>query len=535
MTTTATAPDPPGQSRPPRRIFRTRDERAADKAAARARAAQAAVVAQRARDQREAERIKARQERKRLRAESVAERRDGAVREKGDARNTDLLTRVAALIATIVAGQGMWQFLDRVIGDVHWSLRLLMFAFLEVAVITSAIRARSNMRKNFSAGVDGIAVWALTSSSAVLAAMEARSLPEAVFRLLAPLVAAWLWERGMAIERHRIRGTKGINWRLTPERFLVRIGLAESRDRTASEVDTHRRLKRVALAAKKEHQLRRAGAKQRRIAAAVVKRDRALDLAVAHTDLATNPRTQEVLLDLVAALGGADSLSDILGEAKAPWQQLDHPAVTGAAKHREAVQLAEAMREWTDAIKSQRDPEVSAAITSMAAYIAGRDAIAPTAAPTMPVTPAVASPAADVTANGTSRGRDDVGQHAQLLVIDSVTNPVTADASDSDETGDSDRDSDGDRKRPDDQDNREAEEWIRRRCRGRNGVGRKPTQTDVNNAFGFSPGWARNRISEVQSRMLSQGYRFEPDGTVYAPTRSGSDADTSDAQEEVSA
>jgi hypothetical protein len=242
-----------------------------------------------------------------------------------------------------------------------------------------------------------------------------------------------------------------------------------------------------------------------------------------------------VLLDLVAALGGADSLSDILGEGKPRSQRLDRPAVTGAAKHREAVQLAEAMREWTDAIKSQRDPEVSAAITSMAAYIAGRDAIAPTTAPTMPVTSAVTSPAADVTTNGTAHGRDDVGQHAQLVVIDSVTNRVTADASDSDETGDSDRDSDGDRKRPDEQDNREAEEWIRRRCRGRNGVGRKPTQTDVNNAFGFSPGWARNRISEVQSRMLSQGYRFEPDGTVYAPTRSGSDADTSDAQEEVSA
>src|SRR5687768_5063981 len=118
----------------------------------------------------------------------------------------DVLTIVAASIATGVSAQGMWRFSGDVLG-LDGPLRLLLFAFIEVAIITSAVRARRNMRENFSAGIDGIAVWALTCLTAVLSSMDARSLPEAVFRLAAPLVAAWLWERGMAIERHRIRGT----------------------------------------------------------------------------------------------------------------------------------------------------------------------------------------------------------------------------------------------------------------------------------------------------------------------------------------
>lgn len=284
------------------------------------------------------------------------------------------LTIVTAAIATVVAGQGMWQFLDRVIGDVHWTLRGLMFAFLEAAVVTSAVRARKSMRENFSAGIDGMAVWVLTCVSAALAAMEARSIPEALFRLAAPLVAAWLWERGMAIERHRITGRGRIHWRITPERMFVRIGLAESSDRTATEVDTHRRLTRVALAAKRVHQLREAGASDRKIRSAIVTRDRALDRAIEHTDLARDQAAQATLLDLVTALGGGDSITTILETADAPWAGLDHPAITGAAKNSEAADLAAAMREWTATIKndSATDPEVSAAVTSMAAYIAGR-------------------------------------------------------------------------------------------------------------------------------------------------------------------
>ncbi|GAA3416303.1 hypothetical protein GCM10018952_44080 [Streptosporangium vulgare] len=223
----------------------------------------------------------------------------------------DLLTWLAASIATIVSAQGMWQFLDRIIGDVHWSLRGLMFAFIEVAVVISAVRARKNMRENFSAGIDGVAVWALTGLSAVLSAMEAASLPEAVFRLAAPLVAAWLWERGMAIERHRATGRKRIHWRFTLERVLVYIGLAEAQDRTAEEVDAQRRLTKVSLAAKKARRLRDAGASDRKQRAALAKLDTAFERAAEHAGLARDPEVQKRVRAETASLYSAAGLLDI--------------------------------------------------------------------------------------------------------------------------------------------------------------------------------------------------------------------------------
>ncbi|GAA3097111.1 hypothetical protein [Streptosporangium carneum] len=228
----------------------------------------------------------------------------------------DILTIVAASIATGVSAQGMWRFSGDVLGF-DGPLRLLLFAFIEVAVITSAVRARRNMRENYSAGIDGIAVWTLTGLSAVLSSMDARSLAEAVFRLAAPLVAAWLWERGMAIERHRITGRHRINWRLTPERMLVRVGLAEVSDRTASEVDAHRRLTRVALAAKRARALREAGASDRKMRVALTKLDKAMDRAVEHTGLAVDSNRQEALLSQIGALYNTSALIDL--SPPVPW------------------------------------------------------------------------------------------------------------------------------------------------------------------------------------------------------------------------
>ncbi|MFC4586828.1 hypothetical protein [Sphaerisporangium corydalis] len=228
----------------------------------------------------------------------------------------DILTIVAASIATGVSAQGMWRFSGDVLGF-DGPLRLLLFAFIEVAVITSAVRARRNMRENFSAGIDGMAVWALTGLSAVLSSLDARSLAEAIFRLAAPLVAAWLWERGMAIERHRITGRSRIKWRLTPERAMVRLGLAEVSDRTASEVDAHRRLTRVALAAKRARALREAGASDRKMRVALGRLDRMMDQAVEHTGLAVDTDRQEALLSQIGALYNTSALIDL--RPPVPW------------------------------------------------------------------------------------------------------------------------------------------------------------------------------------------------------------------------
>lgn len=59
------------------------------------------------------------------------------------------LTVVAAAIATGVSAQGMWRFTGDVLGF-DGPLRVLLFAFIELAVIASAVRARRSMRDNYS-------------------------------------------------------------------------------------------------------------------------------------------------------------------------------------------------------------------------------------------------------------------------------------------------------------------------------------------------------------------------------------------------
>ncbi|GAA3027079.1 hypothetical protein [Streptosporangium longisporum] len=222
----------------------------------------------------------------------------------------DILTVVAASIATGVSAQGMWRFSGDVLGF-DGPLRLLLFAFIEIAVITSAVRARRSVQAKLPAGVDGVAVWVLTGLTAVLSSMDARSVAETIFRLAAPLVAAWLWERGMAIERHRLGQTR-IHWRITPERILVWLGLAEATDRTAADVDAARRRTRIALAAKRARALRDAGASPKKIASAMRRMESRAAAAVRHIGLGVDAGQQRLLQQEVAALFSTAELVDVV-------------------------------------------------------------------------------------------------------------------------------------------------------------------------------------------------------------------------------
>ena len=272
-------------------------------------------------------------------ARAITPRTQRAVAAGARVDRADLLTYLAASIATAVAGQGMWRFFRDVL-HVEPFLRVGMFGFVELAVLTSAVRARRSMREHGSAGVDGAAVWALTSLSACLSAMDARSVPEAVFRLAAPLVAAWLWERGMHVERRRTTGRAGIHWAITPERIFVRLRLAEPSGRTTGEVDADRYLTALALATAKARALQDAGATGRRYQRAITRLDGAMRQAITHTALSTNPTQQQHLLAQLAALTGARTLLTV--DTPAPWTTpeltagLDREPV-GAGSDREPV------------------------------------------------------------------------------------------------------------------------------------------------------------------------------------------------------
>ncbi len=295
----------------------------------------------------------------------------------------EILTIVVASIATGVSAQGMWRFSGDVLGF-DGPLRLLLFAFIEAAVITSAVRARRNMRENFTAGIDGVAVWVLAVLTAVFSAMDARSLAEAIFRLAAPLVAAWLWERGMAIERHRITGRSRINWRLTPERVLVYLGIAEASDRTAGEVDRQRRLTRVALAAKYARDLRAAGASARRQRRALKRLQRAYTSAAEHAGLARDADQQQALTAETAALYSADQLLDVTPAAD--WTAPAEPE-PAPVPDPEFTRLADETARLAQILATKDDTRASLANLAMLAAAATGQHLSPvTASVTPPAT-----------------------------------------------------------------------------------------------------------------------------------------------------
>lgn len=457
---------------PNRRLFRSRDERAADKADARARAARAKLDEQRIRAQADAEQRQAREQ-------QTAARRD----QRPPRPLEDKLTLAAATIATVVAGQGMWTFLERVLGPQYadgqlvdpgvpvW-LRGLMFAFVEVAVVTSAVRARRNMREKLSAGIDGLAVWALTGVSAVLAATEARSLPEVLFRLAAPLIAAWLWERGMSIERQRVTGRGRIHWRFTPERILVRVGLAEPTERTAGEVDAQRRLTKVALAADRAADAKPDSRRHRRAMAALKRQGRAM---VTHTGVATDPDQQAYLMAQISTARAIGRLAEAGGTAF--WEQT--PAI----------------EETTENLAENTETPISALLND------DRQALL------MFSTPATSgSPKVTATENINSTMVGTSGDAPGVDGENPEPGPETP-GSGVEDAPDSSRD------RPDEQDNRTAEKWIRERIRG----GRVPTYEEVAKKYDFSRTWARNRVLAARDQMTARGYRFRPGNVVVAP------------------
>jgi len=156
----------------------------------------------------------------------------------------NILTTIAAALATAVSASGMWKFFTDILGETP--LRIAFFAFIEIALFASALLARSRLLRDpekGTTGIDGIAVWVLAGLTATLSALDSDSFREVCLRLVAPLVAAWMWERALAAERNSRLGkaARRINWAITPERIFVWLRLAEASDRDVSQVDRARR------------------------------------------------------------------------------------------------------------------------------------------------------------------------------------------------------------------------------------------------------------------------------------------------------
>ena len=122
----------------------------------------------------------------------------------------------------------------------------------------------------------------------------------------------------MSLEHRRSSG-RAVHWRLTADRVLVWLGLAEPSARAASEVDAHRRIARLARAAKRLRDRRASGAWGWRQQRARRRLDKALEAAVEHADLASDPARQDQMRDQIAALNAAESLASLT--PLAPWDR----------------------------------------------------------------------------------------------------------------------------------------------------------------------------------------------------------------------
>lgn len=158
----------------------------------------------------------------------------------------DVITVVIAMATTIYAGAGNWQFLGKAM---HYGpdLRAVLVCALEGAVVVEGLRSRKNIAATGKAGADGVGLWVLAGLSSLLASSASGSPQEAMGRLAIPLVAAWLWERLLAPQRRArkaLREASPIRWRITPERILVWLRLADATDTDVSSVDAGRRVSR---------------------------------------------------------------------------------------------------------------------------------------------------------------------------------------------------------------------------------------------------------------------------------------------------
>ena len=258
----------------------------------------------------------------------------------GDGRWEDRLTLLVAGIATVVSVTGMLGFFQDVLHITNpWALGALC-GFIELSVAVSALRARRNLRnpKIGTTGADGAAMWALTALTGVLSALHANSFAEVVFRLAAPFVAAWLWERGMSADRAERaaettedggRRRARVHYRITKERLLVALRLADPVERTVDEVAKHRRVAKLARAIRAaedapaplvgedgtEKPLGWWPAWRRRRALRRI--DRANAAAIEHGRLATDEAQQANLLAQLGALGNGRHL--VGADLPAPW------------------------------------------------------------------------------------------------------------------------------------------------------------------------------------------------------------------------
>lgn len=237
--------------------------------------------------------------------------------ERRGRRLQNVLTAAVGVIATTVQAQGMWNFFGDKFHVTNPWLRAGMFAFIELCILVSALRARRYRIDTGKVGLDGVAVWVLAVLSGALSATDADTAGGMFGRLVVPLVAAWMFERAISVERSDHVGfLSGIPWRITPERILVALRLADPTRRDVADVARAHRLAQLARYAYRVGQAK--PGRQRRMRRRLVARMLKIN---AELRLATDPIVMaELRLNLATVFQALDGMTAEAVADLSPWR-----------------------------------------------------------------------------------------------------------------------------------------------------------------------------------------------------------------------
>ncbi len=235
----------------------------------------------------------------------------------GGRRLQNLLTATVGLIATAAQAQGMWNFFGDQFRISNYYLRGALFAFIELGILVSALRARRHRIDHGGVGVDGATVWVLALLSGILSATDTSTTGAALGRLAVPLVAAWMFERAISVERSdRVGVLNGIPWRITPARVLVWLRLADPAERDVADVARAHRLAQLARYAYRVDQVR-PGRRKVRMQRRLVRR---LLKVNADLHLATNPLVMaELRSNLATVFQALGQMTPVAVADLSPW------------------------------------------------------------------------------------------------------------------------------------------------------------------------------------------------------------------------
>ncbi|MFG1846804.1 RodZ family helix-turn-helix domain-containing protein [Micromonospora carbonacea] len=259
------------------------------------------------------------------------------------------ITRISAGIATIVVALGMWQFFTDVI-NVHWTLRLVLFGFIELGIVDAARRATRHLYRHGDLGKAHRAVFFLAGTSATLSAVHADSIDLRLFRVAAAVVASYMWFESLREQRdilhHRNPGkyppitSRGIPWK----RIGATLGLVEATTLEVTEVATQRRIDRLSRLLNHFHAVT-AGTDPGRVkqwyiswlTRRVVRKTQA---ACKYINLAENPEVRKMLLRRLNVVRGIVEATkpDATRHGDA-WADVTQIATGDADRHRHVIDV----------------------------------------------------------------------------------------------------------------------------------------------------------------------------------------------------